>query len=456
MTQVSSSTLGDSMAVIVPTRIRVLYGSGLFGTQLFNGVQAAATAWFWLDVMQLNYGFYSLIMVVFYNIYNALNDPIFGWISDRTRSRWGRRIPYIRFLTPVWFFSTVFLFYPFLNLDQLTLGIWLLVFILIFDGCYTFVAGCYNAIMPELTTLTSERTKINLTAQLFAMMGMAVSFIFPLLLEDDVMGFFLFVVIGGAIAMAVLVVPTFFYHERKQTWEKKPLGLVSAVVNSVKNRPFLAFIGWNFMVQFASSLVLANIIFYAANVLQATDIQKYLLFGALFLTLLPGFLVYKSIGRERGVRFAVILSTTIVSIGLLLLFFAGTYWMAFGSLAVVGFGLSGALIFGNVMIAEATDYDELRTHQRREAMFFGTNALFTKPAIGFAQGVLAGTLAAMGYIQGADPWLQPESALLGIRMAMGLFPSIALLISLIFIYFYPNKQETERMKEQLGKLHISR
>ena len=204
MTQVSSSTLGDSMAVIVPTRIRVLYGSGLFGTQLFNGVQAAATAWFWLDVMQLNYGFYSLIMVVFYNIYNALNDPIFGWISDRTRSRWGRRIPYIRFLTPVWFFSTVFLFYPFLNLDQLTLGIWLLVFILIFDGCYTFVAGCYNAIMPELTTLTSERTKINLTAQLFAMMGMAVSFIFPLLLEDDVMGFFLFVVIGGAIAMAVL------------------------------------------------------------------------------------------------------------------------------------------------------------------------------------------------------------------------------------------------------------
>ncbi|MHA1267632.1 MAG: MFS transporter [Candidatus Helarchaeota archaeon] len=448
-----SPSSNDAMAVIVPARTKVLYGMGLFGTQLYNGIQAAATAWFWLDVMLLDYGTYSLIMLVFYNIWNAVNDPIFGWISDRTKTRWGRRIPYIRFFTPIWLLSTIFLFFPFISLDQIGLGIWLTVFILLFDACYTFVAGCYNSLMPEFTTLTSERTKINLIAQLFAIIGVGISFIFPLLLANDVIGFFIFVIISGTIAMLVLVIPSFFYHERKIDYKTQPLGLWSALTNSVRNRPFMAFIGWNFMVQFTSSIVIANIIFYATNVLRAGDLEKYLLFGALFITLLPGFVVNNLLAKRRGVRFAVMISTFCMAIGLLLLFLSETFLFATASLTIAGFGLSGALMFANVMIAESTDYDELRTNQRREAMFFGTNALFTKPAIGLAHGILAWTLAVTGYLQGQGPEFQPATAIFGIRMIMGLFPSIALFISIIFLYFYPSLQETLKMKRKLAELH---
>ncbi|MHA1752796.1 MAG: MFS transporter [Candidatus Helarchaeota archaeon] len=444
----------DPMAAIVPLKIKILYGIGLYGTQMFNGIQAAATAWFWLDIMKLDYGLYTFIMLVIYNIWNALNDPIFGWLSDITRSRWGRRIPWIRFFSPVWLVTTILLFFPYLSFEQFGLAIWFTVFIVLFDGCYTIVAGCYNSLMPELTTLTNERTKINIISQIFGMIGVGLSFIFPLLLKDNINGFFIFVIIGGITAMVVLFIPSFFLKERKINYkEMKKLGLIKALIESIKNKPFMAFIGWNFMIQFTTAIVVANIIFYASNVLMANDTESLILFLVLFGTILPGFIIYPKLSKAKGVKFSVMIGTILLATGLLLLFFSNSYIFSLISFLITGFGLGGALIFTNVMIGESTDFDELKTKQRREAMFFGTNALFTKPAIGLAHAVLSTTLLFMGYIQGGTPNIQPASAILGIKMIMGLFPSIALYISLIFIYFYPNLKETQEMKKQLALLH---
>jgi len=443
----------DSMAVKVPLRTKFLYGIGLYGTQMYNGIQAAATAWFWLDIMLLNSYYYSFIMLIIYNIWNALNDPIFGWLSDRTKSRSGRRIPWIRFFTPIWMVSTIFLFFPYLELDQIGLVVWFIIFIILFDGCYTIVAGCYNALMPELTTLTSERTNINIISQVFGMIGVGVSFIFPLSLKDNVYSFFIFVIIGSITALLVLFIPSFFIKERKINYEKKPLGLIKALLESIKNKPFMAFIGWNFMIQFTTSIIIANVIFYATNVLRASGTDSLLLFVALFGTVIPGFFIYPYISRKKGVKIAVMIGTIFIATGLLLLFFSTDYWFSLISLAIAGFGLGGGLIFANVMIGESADFDELKTHQRREAMFFGTNALFTKPAIGIAHAVLATTLNITGYIPGGDPLIQPASAIFGIRMIMGLFPSIALYISLIFLLFYPNLKKIYEMKRKLSLIH---
>ncbi len=446
-----SQMITDSMAVTVPGKTKIIYGMGAFGTQFFNGVQAAATYKFFFTLMKMDALSWTIIMLVIYNIWNAINDPIFGWISDRTKSKMGRRIPYIRFLTPIWLLTMVLLFVP-VQFDQMSMFIWLTVFILLFDGCYTMVAGCYNSLMPELSTSTDERTKVNFFTQIFAIIGVAISFIFPLVLLPETLvsvaqliPFFIFIIIGGVIALSVLFIPSFFLKEREIPKDKKPLGLIKAIKFSIKNKPFMSFIGWNFMVQFSSSIVILIAIDYSQNVLSATGFMSYLIFGALFISLIPGFLVNKYISQKKGIRYAVFLSTLTIASGLLLLFLAGQIaWLAIISLVIAGFGLSGGLMFANVMIGESSDFDELKTNQRREAMFFGTNALFTKPAIGVANTVAAWTVTLIA------------SPILAYSMIMGLFPSIALFLSLIFLVFYPNLEETQVMKGKLGKLHAQK
>ncbi len=452
------------MAVEVRTGIKWVYGLGYLGTQLFNGIQSSVTAWFWLNILKLNNFAYSIIMLVFYNIWNAINDPIFGWISDRTSSRWGRRIPFIRFFTPIWFISTILLFFPFLSLDQVGLAVWFTFFLLLFDACYTMVAGCYNALMPELTTLTAERTKISLICQIFTIVGVVGAFLFPLLFKNNIFAFFLFIVVASAIAMIALLIPGFVVRERNIKSEEEPLGLGSAIIESVKNRPFMVFCAWNFMQQFMVSIIMANVIFFATHVLQiSSSVVAMLLFVALFVALLPGFFIWIRLSKEKGVKTTVFFSALTIGIGLVMLFISN-FVFAFVALAIIGFGLAGPLIFTNVMIAECTDWDELRTKQRREAMYFGTNALFTKPAIGVAQAILAFTLATSGFIPDfIDPFFgnvinipQSPDAVLGIRMIMGLFPAIAIFIGLVFIWFYPlGLKKTKEMKERLKELHVS-
>ncbi|MHA1378393.1 MAG: MFS transporter [Candidatus Helarchaeota archaeon] len=453
----------DIMAVEVRTRNKYVFSLGYLGSQLYNGIQASVTAWFWLNILKLNSLAYSIIMLIFYNIWNAVNDPIFGWISDRTNSKkWkGRRTPYIRIFTPIWCISTILLFFPFLSLDQIGLAIWLTIFLLLFDACYTMVAGCLNALLPELTTITTERTNISLICQIFSMIGVVSSFLFPVMFKNNVNVFFIFILIASIIAMTSLLIPGFYIKEKQIQIKEEPLGLKDALVESIKNRPFMAFCAYNFMQQFSTSIIMANVIFYATHVLKSSSTVAMLLFVALFVALLPGFLIWMRVGKLKGVKIAVFFSNLIIGIGLVVLFFAD-FVLAFIALAIVGFGLAGPLVFTNVMIAECTDWDELRTNRRREAMYFGTNALFTKPAIGLAQAVLAITLVSTGFIPDLiEPiWgnviniPQNISAIWGIRMIMGLFPAIAIFVGLLILWLYPlDLKTTNEMKKKLAELH---
>jgi GPH family glycoside/pentoside/hexuronide:cation symporter len=183
------------------------------------------------------------------------------------------------------------------------------------------------------------------------------------------------------------------------------------------------------------------------------------------LATIPGFMVFNKVQNRYGIRTTAYIATILYAFGMLCLLFAELYWQVALALGLAGFGLAGPLIVNNVMTVEACDFDEIRTNRRREAMFFGTHALLTKPAIGLAQALLATVLLVTGFKKDTvNPntgqvthHAQTPLALLGIRLIIGFFPFLMLMtVGLIALYFYPTLKQTKEMKKKLQEIHMKK
>ncbi len=448
----------------VSWRTRLGFAIGFMGTQLYNGTQAASTAWFWLNIIQIPNDAYSLIMLVFYNIWNAVNDPIFAHLSDRTRTRWGRRIPWLRAFAPIWWVFFVLLYFPLVQ-GQISLIIWFLSVIMIYDMCYTIVANNYNTLMPEISTNTKERTLLNTWANVFGLIANGLAYLFPLLLRKNVFHFQLYVVIIGGIATCILMIPSIIVKERPiPEAERRAMGFFPSIKAALKNRPFLAFAGTYFMKEAAITLIMANLIFFATHILDAGSLESTLLLALLMIMSLPGFALWGKISFMKGTKVAMGISSLAVAVTMVFISFVpstGGFYPSLIIIAGIGFCIAGPMQFGYVMLAESVDYDEIRTNTRREGIFYGTNALLTKPGIGIGQAILSWILGATGFVADAKlpdgtliPQPQPETALIGIRLIQGVLPAIFMFASLIFVYLYPLTVEaTKKMKADLTRVH---
>lgn len=147
--------------------------------------------------------------------------------------------------------------------------------------------------------------------------------------------------------------------------------------------------------------------------------------------------------------------------GLIILFFVsglGINILIYIFLAIAGFGFIGPLIFTNVLFAQVIDEDEIKTGVRREAAFFGMNALLTKPAQSLAIVIPTALLDLANFIPhnlGDPPVLsQPAEAILAIRLFIGLIPGIALIIAALILQLYPIKGEYwEKLQKDILILH---
>jgi len=146
----------------------------------------------------------------------------------------------------------------------------------------------------------------------------------------------------------------------------------------------------------------------------------------------------------------------------LLLLFVVTAWninaLIYLTLAISALGFVGPLIFTNVLFAQVTDEDELKTGTRREAAFFGMNAMITKPAQSLAIIIPTFLLDLTDFIPhpiGTDPVLpQPAGVIFAIRLFIGLIPGIALILAALILQLYPIKGEYwQNIQKEILILH---
>lgn len=443
MTPITASSKPLS-PVKLSLRYKLYWGIAALGTSLISGIYGALLPIFYQDYLGLGAS-WILIASTVYAIWNAINDPLFGYITDSTRSRMGRRIPYMRFTAPFLALTFILVWFAPQGAGDSAIFTWMLVTMLLYDTAYTIIGLVYSSLLPEITESDSERNGLQISSSLFGLLGMLLGFIIPDLFRPKAgtsPSFFplqMAMIAVAFFAAAVIIFTTFKVKERPEfTKVDKPIPLVKAIYATIVNKSFLVLVSANFMSILMQSLVTGAIFYLADYVLK---VNTMLLLACLFIPLIIGVPLTAVIRRRLGVVRAQQLLLAIAGVGLVLIVVVPTSLIPF-CIIIAGFGLAGPQTLTNVLFAQVADEDEVKSGVRREGSFFGVNALITKPAqslaIALSPFILEKTLFVTREQNMGQIFLnQPESAIFGIKVIAGLIPGIAMLLGALILFLFP-------------------
>jgi len=444
---------------------KIAYGVGNLGQALFFNTVQTFLIFFYTDVVRLDPGLVGLAFAISYGVWNAINDPLVGVLSDRTRTRWGRRIPYIALGTPLTFILFVLIWSPPLGGRPLTnpshVGIffYFAIIIALFDLAYTAVSVTYTALFPEAFEDLKERTEVSIYRQVAAMIGTALGLaITPVIVGalserfGDLGGWtgagvILGLVGGGAFGFSLLG-----SQERKEASEEEALPLTVAFKETCTNRSFLAFVGANLMICYIWSWLSAMVPFFTKYVIGAEEEQMSLIFVGMFVTSMAFYPLWRKIALRLGSKRTLALAVTLFVVFMLPVLFVANLPQAFVMTLFVGAANSGITLVRDIVLSDVIDEDELHTGRRREGSYFGVNAFIKRLVMVLIGGSIGLVLGLSGY--DAELAAQPPSVALGIRLGMGLLPVVALAVFLAALKYYPlGKEQVVALQGRLEVLH---
>jgi GPH family glycoside/pentoside/hexuronide:cation symporter len=463
----SSSTLKPKKLTL---SYKVIWGIASLGTSLISGIYGGLLTSFYQDYLGVTAKWIGIAAIV-YAIWNALNDPIFGYITDNTRSKHGRRIPYMRYTAP--FLALTFILVWFApdktaligDQRQLVLFAWMLGSMLLYDTAYTIIGLVYSALLPEVTESDSERNGLQISSSLFAMLGTVLGFLIPDMVrpkagtDTSLWPLRIAMIVVAIVGMLLIMATTFKVKERKEfTRVDKPLGLWKSIGYTFSSKSFLILVAANFMSILMSSLILGSMFYLADYVMQMAVI---ILLIFIFIPLIIGIPLTSVIRKKLGVVGAQQLLLIIAGIGLIAVAFVPKNLIPI-CLIMAGFGLSGPQTLTNVLFAQVADEDEIRTGVRREGAFFGVNALLTKPAQSVALWIVPAILEATKFVTRAsnagETFVnQPATAVFGIKAFIGIIPGVACILGAILLIFYPLKGNyLKQVQEKVLEMHAEK
>jgi len=439
---------------------KVIWGIASLGTSLISGIYAALLPIFYQDYLGLRSRWIGIASVI-YAVWNAVNDPLFGYVTDSTRSRLGRRIPYMRYTAPFLALTFALVWFAPAGAGQRALFWWMLVTMLLYDTAYTIIGLVYSALLPEVTESDAERNGLQISASLFGLLGTILGFVVPDLFRPKVgtLSFLplqISMIVVGVVCAVLIIITTLKVKERPEFHlVDRPLKLGEALRYTFTSKSFLVLVAQNFMSILMQSLILGALFYLADYVLQ---MNAMIPLACVFIPLIIGVPVTTLIRRRFGVVGAQQLLLTIAGIALVLIAVVPTS-LILVCLAVAGFGLSGPQTLTNVLFAQVADEDELRSGVRREGAFFGVNALLTKPAQSVALALSPFILELTQFVtreanQGQIFLNQPVAVLFGIRSLVGLIPGVAMLLGAVILIWFPLRGEyLDQVQERVLALH---
>lgn len=464
----------------LPVWYKLVYGSGDIGRASFNTLRMLFYAIFLTDVVGLDArlaSFASLVSI----IWDAINDPIVGALSDNVRTRWGRRRPFLLVFTIPFALGFLLLWWTPPWESQVLLMLTIMLAYMITDTLQTLISVPYLALTPEIADDYDERTSLTTFRMMWNLIASLLTAALAPAIVDGVVasgaslqqGYLLVAAIFGGLAiipfMLIFIVVREREHPPVPEHQKDQLTLRSTLGEFMQNTPFkfatgiyvfnwIAFDTVSLMLPFfllywvASGDLLAQVNVAGINVGLET-IALGTMFGVAILTLpLWNWLSQR---LSKKVAYSIGLVLWIVVEALVLTVQPGGYTYMLILCVVVGFFTSNAHVIPEAMFPDVIDWAELKTNKRREGTYYGAINFIRKLATAVASFIALQILGWAGYAAPSGEstvFTQSASALAAIRVLTGPLIVVFLLMALFFTIRYPlTRDRQHRIRRSLAR-----
>lgn len=428
----------------------ISYSFGNFANTIAYQVFGNRINFYYVDILGLNATVAGILWSI-YGLWNAINDPLMGQVSDRTRSKFGRRVPYVAFGAIPLGLSFFFLWTP-PSQSPFALAAYFLMILFIFDTLYSLTIIAYNSLFTEVAPTSQDRIDLSAVREILATIALLASFILAPIIAEEVSYFSMGAIMGTLIAAGYLIAMIGVKEKPIDEAKEKIIGIWESLKTALADQNFRWFLGANISKEYIWLLLGGMLPFwrkYALNIQDKVEVfgtsmsagdSEAILLGVPILLAIPTLLIWRPVLAKLGYRKTWMIGTLTFIPGLLVITFAHDFYTGLlGTLLTIP-GLANSMIMPFPVISEIIDNDAKQHNgYRREGLFFGMNGGIVKLAFS-AQGILFALVTlATGFSEGAD--VQTESAIWGIRFLIGITPIIASLIIFYCMLRYPLGRE---------------
>jgi len=426
-------------------RTKISYGMGDVGFALAGVMLSMILAVFLTDVAGIRPA-YAAIVIFIGRTWDYVNDPIIGFIADRTNTRWGRYRPYLLWSAIPFGVTFALLWWVPPLKTEIGLVVYYAAIYFVHEAATTFGLIPYVSLTPTLSPHYDDRTTLTSFRMVFSIIGTLLAAVVPLaiigVIDVTKQSMFLYVGMGMGVIAATPLFGTFFGTKEKILYdpENKP-ALLESLKAAAKNRP-LVFAIFIYLLTITGLEVGTSVTLYYLRYSIDIAADADIFIGIMFIVAIVFIPVWNKISSILNKTKAFIIGGAIMVVTRILFMFMAPHtpvMYLYAITVISGIGFAAIQMLPWAIIPDTVEYDEYMTGERREGIFYSLMILLKSIAVSISLPLILVLMDFYGYVANAD--VQVKSADYTIRFLFGGAPALLFLGAMICAAFYPLTRE---------------